>query len=409
MLKTGTRSIISLIIVFTFYTCIDPYTPKLRGYDSLLVVDGLITDENTSYTVNLSRTMQDQKVISMKVTDATVYITDGNGSRFDLTNSKNGVYKTSPLSFKGVIGQIYTLHISTSDANEYESEPSTMLPVPEIDSIYFDKKQEFFNNGTETSDGLMIYLDSREGVENNYYRWDFAETWKFKVPYPKKYDYINDSTIIRVANVKEICWKTKSSEQVLVHSFNPGENTRIKNEPICFIDPAKSDRLLLQYSILIKQYSISKNEYDFWNNLKMVNETGSDIFATQPFSVISNIHNINNKQEQVLGYFRVSAVKQKRKNIPYRDIAKLNLPYFSYPCERIEMAPKDYPWSPFSVPLTWDDLYEMYCKTSDYYFVEPIYIGLSTDLDKLVFALPECANCELTGISVKPDFWTDLK
>jgi hypothetical protein len=29
-------------------------------------------------------------------------------------------------------------------------------------------------------------------------------------------------------------------------------------------------------------------------------------------------------------------------------------------------------------------------------------------LDKLVFAKPECANCELTGTSAKPDFWIDM-
>ena len=81
------------------------------------------------------------------------------------------------------------------------------------------------------------------------------------------------------------------------------EIDQIKNEPILFIDSGKSDRLMLQYSILVKQYSISSREYDFWNNMKQVNESGGDIFAKQPFSVTSNIHNINNPKERVLGLF----------------------------------------------------------------------------------------------------------
>ena len=71
------------------------------------------------------------------------------------------------------------------------------------------------------------------------------------------------------------------------------------------------------------------------------------------------------------------------------------------------MAPQDYPRSPFAPPLTWDDLYEMYCITSDYYFVEPKYKPGTVQLEKLVFSRPECADCEKTGTKTKPDFWID--
>ena len=77
---------------------------------------------------------------------------------------------------------------------------------------------------------------------------------------------------------------------------------------------------MLQYSILVKQYSISKSEFDFWDNLKKINDKSGDIFEYQPYPVNSNIHNVNNTKDRVLGYFQVSAVKQKRKNILYSDI-----------------------------------------------------------------------------------------
>ncbi len=51
MLKRRGESIIFLFTVFLLTTCIDPYTPNLSGYESLLVVDGQITNENSSYTV----------------------------------------------------------------------------------------------------------------------------------------------------------------------------------------------------------------------------------------------------------------------------------------------------------------------------------------------------------------------
>jgi hypothetical protein len=38
MLKAGFKSAIALIALFIICTCLDPYTPKLKGSDSNLVV-----------------------------------------------------------------------------------------------------------------------------------------------------------------------------------------------------------------------------------------------------------------------------------------------------------------------------------------------------------------------------------
>lgn len=406
MLQVGQKSIFTLFVVVTLCSCIDPYSPKLNGYETLLVVDGLITDENTSYTVKLSGTIQEQYESPFMVSDATLFISDDQGNNSSLVNMGDGVYKTDSIEFKGTVGRTYILHVLTNEGNEYESEPVLMQSVPDIESVYFEKDKELISNGTESLDGIRIFIDSKEGDNNKYYRWSFEETWKFKVPSPKRYNYINEDVIVPVTIVKDYCWENRKSDEILIHTVYSGQAKRIEKEPIVFIATDKSNRLLLQYSILVKQYSISKNEYDFWDNMKKVNENTGDIFATQPFTIKSNIHNINDSNEEVLGYFQVSAVKQKRKNISFNEIAGLNLPYYHYPCERIEMAPKDYPWSPLSLPLTWDDIYVMFA--SSYSFVEPKYIPGTFKLDKLVFASPECADCELTGTQIIPAFWEDL-
>jgi hypothetical protein len=298
------------------------------------------------------------------------------------------------------------LHISTSDGNQYESEPSTMSYVPDIDSIYYAKEAKLVNNATATEVGLSIFLDTKKGLtDNNYYRWDFEETWKFKVPNATKFDYINDSTIIPIKQVKDIGWKSSKNDQVILHSVLNGSD-RIVKEPIQFIVAKTSDRLTLEYSILVRQYSISKSEYEFWNSMIKVNNSGADIFASQPFPVMSNIHNIKNPAEMVLGYFGVSAVKQKRMFISYSEIIALDLPFYHYPCERIERSPADYS-PPWGNPPTWDDVYNMFIYAK-YAFVEPVYDPVTLRLKKLVFAKPSCADSEVTGTSIKPDFWIDL-
>jgi hypothetical protein len=407
MLKTGARSFILFIIFFLLYTCIDPYTPKLRGYESLLVVDGLITDENRSYTVVLSRTISEQHAIPEMVSDAKIFITDDGTKRVDLESKGKGIYKTDSAIFRGVVGKNYILHIITREGDEFESEPCLMETVPDIDSIYFAKDFELVNNDSETNEGIRIYLDSKEGDSSKCYRWDFEETWKFKIPLPTKAKYMNEYLVLPVTNYNEYCWKSRRSDDILIHQVYAGQSNRIEKIPVTFIATDKSDRLLLQYSILIKQYSISKKEYEFWNNLSKVNENGGDIFAAIPYPVVGNIHSISNPEEKVLGYFRVSAIKQRRKEIPFSEIVPLDLPFYHYPCNRIEDSPFILPWAKFTPPLTWDDIYQMY-TTSGYAFVEPKYIHGTSVLDRLVFTSPECADCELTGTLKKPDFWIEL-
>ncbi|MDO9579628.1 MAG: DUF4249 family protein [Bacteroidales bacterium] len=152
------------------------------------------------------------------------------------------------FGFKGIVGKTYILHVVTHEGNEYESEPCLMQSVPEIDSLYFTKDQELVNNGTETLNGIRIFLDSKEGDNNKYYRWDFEETWKFKVPTPKKSDYIDEDTFVPVDMVNEYCWKKRKSDEVIIHSAYSEQAERIEKQPVFFIATDKSDRLLMQFS-----------------------------------------------------------------------------------------------------------------------------------------------------------------
>jgi hypothetical protein len=414
MLKTGYKSALSLVSVFLLVTCIDPYYPKLGGYTSLLVVDGLITDSNNSYIINLSRTFQDQNSNPSKVSDAIMYISDDNGNRSNLINKGNGVYKTDSTQFKGIPGRTYVLHISTNDGQEYESDPCTMYPVSEIDSVYFAKDQQLTNNGTQSLDGISIYLDSKDADNNQYLRWYYEETWKYKVPYPKKFNYVKGADpdipgFIPVSNIKEFCWNNRRSDEILIRSINNGQTEKIKKQPVFFIPTEKSSRLLYQYTVLVKQYSISKNEYDFWDNLKQVNETGNNIFARQPYSVLSNLHSRTNPKERVLGFFQVSAVSQKRENIIFDEVGYMGLHFYSNDCSAMSMDPSFWNNLCMCPPPTWDDVFRNMSSSAYNYFTEPLYDPTGRILLKVVFTRPECADCEPSGSANEPYFWKDIK
>jgi hypothetical protein len=87
-------------------------------------------------------------------------------------------------------------------------------------------------------------------------------------------------------------------------------------------------------------------------------------------------------------------------------MARLQLPFYHPDCVRIARGPQDYPKGGY----TFDDIYRGFPATAGYVFIEPIYkTGGGMHLDRLVFTKLECADCELTGTTLKPDFWIDIK
>jgi hypothetical protein len=414
---TAIKRIFSFLFLVAVASCIDPYIPNLNNYKSLLVVEGLITNENNSYKIKLSRTTIQKDSVPEKITNANVYITDGDEIKAHLQNCGDGYYKTDSTSFTGVVGQKYTLQILTSEGKEYKSEECTMLPVAGIDTLYYEKGEETSGNLGETLTGIKILLNSADATGmNKYFRWTFEEVWEYIMPLPQQYLYtmINDTTFsFESVFAKNLCWKKSQLGEIITNSILSGGENYINRQLIKFIAPVKSDRLTQQYSILVKQYSISEKEYNFWNNLKKISEAGGDIFESKPYTVISNIHNVNDESEIVLGYFEVSAIRQKRIFITAYELAPLYLPHYETGCVEIAKSPDDWPVDPPS----WDGIYHLFMDTGDFTFVRPYtksdiipgsYVYMNTLL-KLIFSKNVCALCEYTGFTAKPDFWIDLE
>jgi len=347
--------------------------------------------------------MQDSEPVM--VSGASVFIMDENGITSAFNETEPGIYKSDSSELKGRTGGSYNLSVITPEGNEYESEPCVMFPVSNIRNVYFDKDQDITGNDTEFHDGIRIFLDSENTFEGGYLRWSYSECWKIIVPSPKKYNYINDSTIVEVNQINQICWGNSTSDEIIIQSAN-GSSENIEKKPILFVDSDFSNRFSLRYSVEIKQLSISQKEYEFWDQMKQINESGGNIFEKQPFPVVSNIHNIADPDEIVLGYFQVSSVSRKRIYINSNEISELNLPPYIYDCSTIVRGPDDYP-PPLSpgAAVTFDKIYKLY-SGPDYYFIEPIYDGAG-ELRKLVFARNTCADCTVTGYPDRPDFWID--
>jgi hypothetical protein len=390
-----------LILTLAINQCIDPFNTRLDKYQSLLVIDALLTDGGLPCIVRLSHTVVTLNDTTAKVTGASVSITDDLGNNTSLSEVSEGVYKTDNPAFVGVSGRAYTLKIHTEDGKEYESEPATLHEARDIDTVYFGKESQTTDNG-EIQEGIRIYIDSKGPTENKYFRLSYEEWWKFNIPSPVTHEYVDQNNILAIPFENVTCYKNRRSDVILIQSRDPEVNAEFIKSPVCFIASDESDRLLLQYCIQVSQYAISENEYEFWRHMKVIVESGGDIFDKKPYPIITNIHCVSNADEKVLGYFRVCGVKKKKIYIKGSEIAAMGLKRYSYNCDVVMKGPQDYlPGS----RMTFDRIYREFTM-GGYNFVYPQYIRTNV-LDRLVFVDKNCSDCTKSGSPDRPDFWVD--
>ena len=368
-----------LLILLLLNSCIAQFVPQIEEEKELLVVQGLITDQNETDTIKLSKSLPLGEVSAAKpVSGGYVTISDNLGNEVSLAESVPGTYLTPP-SFCGVIGRSYTLHIKTNTGSgnfNYESYPTEMVPVPPIDSLYYEKivieKPEGFFKGV---DACQIKLDTYDPQNKcKFYRWDFSETWEFRL-------------LFDVPNQK--CWINDKSHSINIKSTAAFDEARIKSYPVNYITNV-TDRLKTEYSILVNQYSLNEDEYIYWEKIQNIAVQVGGLYDIIPASVPSNINCVENPAEKVLGYFSVSAKSSKRLFITDNFngiIDRYNK------CITDTVGSPDFP----GVNITAWILFAHICGGPP---CVPFY-EITTNHG--------CADCTLRGTKVKPDFWTDDK
>lgn len=397
-----------IICIFLFLiglsSCLEPYEVNIKDYKDLLVVDALITDEVKNHRVHLSRSVPNLDETPQVEAGALVIIKDENHNEEVLTEVAPGVYETDQKQFIAKVGGTYTLSIRTANGQEYQSSPCNILPKSTLNKVYVKTSKKWNEDRTIENYGLTILVDGNS-YENGYMRWEYEEDWKFKVPYAPiiRYDYDAQSWVRIIKPENEICWKSSISNEVIIHSLANQGNFEVKAKEICFIPSGLTDKLSVRYSILIKQMSISKGEYEFWNKLKISLEDTDNIAGNQPFSIKGNIKNINDSKEPVLGYFQTGSVSFQRLYIDRNEVVSLGLPMTpsNYGCllNTFIADGKDY-----DTPL---EIYEDLVVSGKLHLHDVVNDESGMRVIGLMLTSATCSDCTYSGTLRKPDFWED--
>src|SRR5665213_281767 len=290
-LKIMTGILMSLALAH----CKVPYTPPLKPTSTnLLVVEGFIDGAApVSFTLSRTRTISAGDTSAKKYElNAKVLVEDDHQNSYPLTEAGNGVYN-SPNILSLDPTYKYRLHIFTSNGEEYLSDLVAFKQSAPIDSINWNFK----------GNGVQVYVNTHD--PNNltkYYRWEYSETWEFHSYYASYYQYdpVHDTVIPRVAQVY-MCWKSDISNSILLGSSASLANDEIYEMPITYIEQ-HDNRLSVLYSILVKQYPLDVNGYNYWLAMKNNTENIGSIFDPQPNETAGNIHCVSNPAESVVGY-----------------------------------------------------------------------------------------------------------
>jgi Domain of unknown function (DUF4249) len=353
--------------------CKEVYNPPVKnaGYN-YLVVEGNIVAGNDSTFIYLTRTipLDDTSQIQPE-TNATVQVESNNGEVYQLQNGNNGFYFAAPLHINQ--GENYRLHIFTANGKEYASDYVPVKQTPPIDSVSW--------NFDETG-GIEVHVSTHDVTNNSrYYRWQYVTTYEHRSVDSSWLIYENGALRSRLHEEQIYrCYNVNTSGEVFIASTAGLASDVVFKKKLASY-PYESPLFRYVYSMNVIQYAITKEAYEYWDNLKKNTEQIGSIFDAQPFAEYGNMHCISDTSEPVLGFISACSTSQQRLYIYYEQV---HYPYTLPDCQERVVSPSDI-----------DEVFSQYLYL-------PLYYG-----DRgVVFAYTaECLDCrQQGGTNIKPPY-----
>ncbi|MFI5160880.1 MAG: DUF4249 domain-containing protein [Sphingobacteriales bacterium] len=381
----------SLLILTLSYGCKKSFTPNVAaGNTNYLVVEGVINTGNDSTIFKLSRT------VNLGIgTDSTfergaqVIVENDQNASYTVPEIGQGKYAAPALGLDNT--HKYRLRVKTVDGKVYLSDFAAPTYTPPIDSIGF----------TINNKGIQIYANAHNANNTTrYYRWDYVETWEFHAKYQSFYIYNGIDIVPRTPDQNNIyyCYGNNTSTGIVLGSTAALSQDVVYQAPITTVE-STSEKIELEYSILLHQYGLSKDAFTFYQTLKKNTEQIGSIFDAQPSTIDGNMHCITNPSVPVIGYITATNVQEKRIFIYNSQVPRLWQPTYPYNC-----------------PL--DSL--LFCRGKDCQNEVKDFLMVPNSPEIPVTTIPAkvgpgiigyfgagiiCVDCTLRGVTKRPDFW----
>jgi hypothetical protein len=294
--------------------CIDTLDFGTVTDEGQLVIYGLLTDELGVHRVDVGRTDL-FGLLPRGVTDATVILLEENGDFHLYRHTEEGRYEL--YDFQAEDGVKYAIQV-TSGEQVYQSEFQELpkqSAEQSVDYSFFTESEGLRTRPFLSVDATVTLPESDEDV---YLRWALEETFLWVrlwtggpfTPPPSNcfiYDDIDPSTL------------------PLLTSAGTGSRNFSLNLGSRLVD----DSFLYPFFVTVRQLSVSRETFEYWDRVKQVLNNQGSLFDTPPAPIQGNIRNTSDTDERVLGYFEVAKVSISRVFTTSSDV-----PFFiPNPCE----------------------------------------------------------------------------
>jgi len=300
--------VIIVSITLIFQNCIYEFIPKTGELGNLLVIYGMVTNENGPYEITILKTKKINSKVNEPVRGATVSIFDDKGNTVSLAEDSVGKYHT-PETFNGQVGAKYKLNIELHEGKQYESDYVELLDVPDISELEAEKITKPATGTSLESSGYQFYITTKAGTsEQKYYKWDVFEDWEYRLPY--KISAYWDSQVLTQIDppIPYKCYRHTQFNDIYISDTKNFQANYITHYPLNFTPG--STKFQYMYGIYVRQYALSEFSYKYWHSA-MENNQPDPLYSKQPYQLIGNIKCISNPEETVFGIFEASAVKSK--------------------------------------------------------------------------------------------------
>lgn len=368
--------------IFIWSGCLDPYiAPGLASNEGYLVVEGSINPMGVLSTIRLSRTQAlDSADRFLPEEKANVSVLDIAGNSYSLTEYTEGMYSGI---FTLDTALAYQLKITTRFNKSYLSDFVKLRITPPIDTLLWQIEGKYLN----------IYINTHDDRNlTHYYFWNFLETWEYHSAFYSSFLFENGKVHVRTpSELVYSCWKDTPSTQVLVNSTTQLAEDKVNKYLIQSV-PLTSEKFGIGYSILVQQQAITKEAFEYWNEIQKNNENAGTIFGPQPSQSISNIHSLSDNKEPVIGFFGGSTIQTKR----------------------LFISPLQLPYNSSAVAITvYGDCEETFLPVADlsaFSGGELLTTAVYSPLDDRLLGYKKstafCVDCRLHGgVTTKPLFW----
>ena len=376
------NSLLLFILVMVGYSCISPYEADIDNEPELISIEASLIKGEQEQTVKVSVTASLNNSVFKPVRGCDVSLIDELDNAWHYNDLTGGIYRTSIPDEELIHGRHYKIRVITAEGNVYESDYEMLNPGIEVDSLYYDAEDKVDEITGEPYTGLQFYLDVNAGEdESRYFRWRIDECYEYTSFAPISYFYLDDThTPILPADPWAVyrCWREGEVGGLFQSStMNLSQNEK-KRIHLNYVS-AQTERLRIKYSLEVKQYTLSEDAYNYFEQNRLATEEADGLYTRQPRQPITNFMNVDDASERVLGYFWASTQTNQRIFVPR--------------IEEMDVQAEDCAY--------WE-----YSDLEDGEGPFPIYLFDDKNSGKVYVSSRDCFDCTRRGGSnTRPDYW----